>query len=58
MAFVIPRQAKIAIGLGTAFVGAFTAYQAAQDSLDITEEYVNKLGDKINRKDAPAELSE
>lgn len=58
MAFVIPPQAKIVIGLGAAFVGAFTAYQAAQDSLDTTEEYVNKLGDKIKRKDAPAALPE
>lgn len=53
MPFVIPSNAKVAIGLGAAIVGAFTAYQAAQDGLDITEERINGLGDKIKRKDTP-----
>jgi hypothetical protein len=49
--FIIPPQAKVAIGLGAAFVGAFTAYQATQDSLEITEDKINYLGDKFkNRK--------
>lgn len=57
--FVIPNQAKIAIGLGAAFVASFTAYQATIDSLDLTEEKINDFGAKIkNRKNAqpaPAE---
>lgn len=51
--FHIPDTAKVAIGLGAAIVGAFTAYQATQEGLDTTEDYVNKLGAKIkNRKNA------
>lgn len=53
----VPDKLKVAIGLGAALIGAFTAYEAAQEGLDTTEKYANKLGAKIrnrkNRSDQP-----
>lgn len=57
--FTIPSNAKVIIGLGAGFVGAFAAYQAAQDGLEVTEEHINHLSDKFkNRKNTQPESVE
>lgn len=49
----IPNNIKIAIGLGAAVVGAFTAYAASVEGLEVTEDKINDLHDRFkNRKNA------
>lgn len=55
----IPNNIKVAIGLGAAVVGAFTAYAASVEGLDVTEDKINDLHDRFkHRKDAQTDQAE
>lgn len=49
----IPPAAKIAIGLGSAVVAAFTAYSASIEGVEHTQDKANEMYDRFkNRKNA------
>lgn len=50
MAFVIPQNAKVVIGIGAAFIGALTAYQASNEGLELAEDTINTFNDKVSSK--------
>jgi hypothetical protein len=57
--FSIPNNLKVVIGLGAAIVGAFTAYAASVEGLEVTEDKINDLHDRFkNRKNTESELTE
>lgn len=55
----IPTNLKVAIGLGAAVVGAFTAYSASVEGLELTEDKINDMHDRFkNRKNAQPDQAE
>lgn len=55
----IPPAAKVAIGLGSAIVAAFTAYSASIEGVEHTQDKANEMYDRFkHRKDAQTDQAE